>query len=123
MSRTASLWPAGMVTLARTFSRAISVPLCRSMRAMTTSSSGWRRMVSSTACSMDLPLQRMAGHQLVRMHPAGQRPDAVQPRTDARIVAPRYAEFVGPVQVAAHGEVGNARLAADGERALRQVGV
>src|SRR5687768_5244958 len=107
MSRTASLCPAGIVTTARTFSRLTSVPVASSMRAMTTSSSGWRRMVSSTACSIGLPLQRMAGHQLVGMHPAGKRADTVEPRADARVIAPRYAELVRPVQVAAHRDVGN----------------
>ena len=55
-------------------------------------------------------LQRMARHQLVRMHPAGKRRDALEPCADARVIGPAYAEFVGPVQVAAHREVGDRRL-------------
>src|SRR5687767_14213961 len=99
-----------MRTAARTFSFVTRVPAGSSTRAMTTSSSGCRRMVRSAACSMALPLQRMARHQLVGMHPAGQGLDALQPRADARKVGPRYAEFLGPVQVAAQREVGNRGL-------------
>src|SRR5688572_33329643 len=52
MSRTASLCPAGMVTIADTFSFATRVPVGISIRAITTSSCGCRRMVSSAACSI-----------------------------------------------------------------------
>src|SRR4051812_10756360 len=52
MSRTAILCPAGMVTIARTFSFVTSVAVGISKRAMTTSSSGCRRMVRSAACSI-----------------------------------------------------------------------
>src|SRR3954469_18555416 len=52
ISRTAILCPAGMVTMARTFSFVTSVPVGISKRAMTTSSSGCRRMVRSAACSI-----------------------------------------------------------------------
>src|SRR5262252_1702845 len=52
MSRTAILWPAGIVTSARTFSFVTSVPVAISTRAITTSSSGCRRMVRSAAWSM-----------------------------------------------------------------------
>src|SRR5262245_49623938 len=125
MSRTASLWPAGIVTTARTFSRLTSVPVASSMRAMTTSSSGCRRMVSSTACSiwrlLLRPLQGMSRHQLVGIHPAGKLADALQPRADARIVRPRYAEFLRPVQVAAHREVGDGGRIAYCKGALLQV--
>src|SRR5688572_33198015 len=124
MSRTASLWPAGIVTTARTFSRLTSVPLASSMRAMTTSSSGWRRIVSSTACSMsDSPstLQRMARHQLIGMHPAGQGLDALEPCLDERKLAPAYAELVRPVQVAAQREIGDGRLPSGDEGAHLEV--
>src|SRR5580765_7280972 len=52
MSRTAILCPAGIVTSARTFSFVTSVPVGISIRAMTTSSSGCRRMVRSAAWSI-----------------------------------------------------------------------
>src|SRR6185503_3583273 len=52
MSRTAILWPAGIVTMARTLSFVTSVPVGISTRAMTTSSWGCRRMVRSAAWSM-----------------------------------------------------------------------
>src|SRR5918992_810158 len=61
MSRTAILWPAGIVTIADTFSREISVPVAMSVRAMTTSSAECRRMVSSTACSMVTSSRRKTG--------------------------------------------------------------
>src|SRR5262245_63423254 len=105
MSRTASLWPAGMVTTGRTFSRLTRVPVASSRRAMTTSSSGCRRMVSSTACSIGRlllrPLQRVARHQLVGIHPAGQGLDALEPGADGGKLRPAYAELFRPVQVAA----------------------
>src|SRR5688572_348053 len=123
MSRTASLCPAGIVTATRTFSRLTSVPVASSMRAMTTSSSAWSRMVSSTACSIWLPLQGMSGHQLVGMNPSRERADALEPSADARIVGPRYAEFFRPVQVAAHREVGDARRVSHREVALREMPV
>src|SRR4029077_3631557 len=112
-----------MRTAARTFSFCTSVPAGSSVRAMTTSSSGWSRMVRSAACSMALPLQGMSRHQLVRMHPAGQRFDAIEPGLDGGKLAPAYAEFVGPVQVAAQREIGNRRLVADDKRALLEVQV
>src|SRR5687767_8060976 len=123
MSRTASLCPAGIVTAARTFSRLTSVPVASSMRTMTTSSSACSRMVSPTACSIHLPLHRMAGHQLVRMTPLWERANALEPRADARIVGPRYAEFLRPVQVAAHREVRDARRVSHREVALREMRV
>src|SRR6185503_9440091 len=65
----------------------------------------------------------MAGHQLVGMNPSRERADALEPRADARIVAPRYPEFLGPVQIAAHREVGDARLVPHREVALREMPV
>src|SRR6185503_18676301 len=63
MPRTASLCPAGMVTTAATFSLGIRVPVGISARAMTTSSSGWRRMVSSAACSIACSSVIVARHE------------------------------------------------------------
>src|SRR5687767_10171639 len=106
-----------MRTAARTFSFVTRVPAGSSTRAMTTSSSGCRRMVRSAACSMALPLQRMARHQLVGMHPAGQALDALEPGLDQGKLAPAYAELVGPVQVAAQRKIGDGGLFSGDERA------
>src|SRR5687767_14921589 len=113
MSRTASLCPAGIVTTADSLSLPISVPVGIFMRAMTTSSSGCSRMVSSAACSMGLPLQRMSGHELVGVNPARQRPDALEPGADLRVIGPGHAEFVRPVEISAHRQIGDGRLVAD----------
>src|SRR2546421_355345 len=113
MSRTAILWPAGIVTMARTFSLVTSVPVGISTRAMTTSSSACRRMVRSAACSMALLLQWMAGHQLVGMHPPAVRADALEPGAYRPIIVPGDAELLGPVQITAQREIGDAEPAAD----------
>src|SRR5574341_837669 len=65
----------------------------------------------------------MAGHQLVGVHAAGKRPDAIEPRADRGKLRPAYAELVGPVQVAAQRKVGDRRLASDNEGTLLQVQV
>src|SRR4026207_577444 len=63
MSRTASLCPAGVVTTAETFSLGMRVPVGISARAITTSSSGCRRMVSSAACSIACSSVIVARHE------------------------------------------------------------
>src|SRR5687767_15568291 len=65
----------------------------------------------------------MSGHQLVGVDPARQIADALEPGADARIIGPRYAELVGPVQVPAHRDVRDRRLVANSEGALSEVGV
>src|SRR5262245_40706444 len=52
-----------MRTAARTFSLGTSVPAGSSTRAMTTSSSAWRRMVRSAACSIACSSVIVAGDE------------------------------------------------------------
>src|SRR5262245_265360 len=81
-------------------------------------------MVRSAACSISgsfRRLQRMSRQQLVRMHPAGQGLDSIEPGADGGKVAPAYAEFIRPEEIAASGDVGDRRLVADDELLLLQV--
>src|SRR6185295_1217721 len=66
-------------------------------------------------------LQRVAGHQLVRVDPAGKRFYALEPGADRRILAPAHAPLVGPVQVAAGRDVDDGRGVADDELAVLEV--
>src|SRR5438874_8141351 len=62
--------------------------------------------------------QGVARQQLVGVYPAGQRGDAVEPASDAGIVAPADAELVGKIEIAAQRQVGDGGTPAEHEGAV-----
>src|SRR6266850_8264290 len=80
-----------------------------------------RGIAESSSNDHSSSLSWMPGHQLVRVHPAGKRAHALQPGADTRVIRPADAELIGPVEIAAQGEIGNGRPVADSEASILQV--